>query len=902
MYKESENKYTRLGQLAKELNVSTTTIVAVLRKRGYEIEDNRNCKLQSEMISILRDHFAYEKRIKEESKELDSPLFILEKQARPSALDFSVNHQKETVEGPSSVKVFDALKTELKISEIFLGTFTYTWQYLKVQYTADCTEAIRFDPFDKAICGLLLIEDVMDFFDIGTVLGFNVVDDPTHNKYKDVAECEILHEKLQSLVDYQMITCGDSAFSRCRLTNVGREYAQKGWKFKFAESKEFTMFFDETGGQHGEAKTVFEDAVGTLRYDNESDLDIENEDFVKECALSQCPDIYNPEIGTSFKNLRAEKVEAYEMNLTVAVIYDFQEDSFSFRICSKHNSAFFDKQLKENSGIRSQCLRKFLMNCKITQNKKSEEQQEYEYQTSRVQSEYDYAFVESGNIERALAIKKEFDKQPFKYMPIPAFWNYIDNYFPDEHIKLFIKTPRIKGDEEDRLIKYCESHPKNEVFLICNAQDQAHACFEITEPPTSSALPNFFVLESCNRDIDGFECVATNGVKVFPSTFNLYVEEFDVNCTFSTLQQGAVSQSDADDMIKERCYPYALLFLPMLLDQLDDQLDQEYPATREGVQKLMDVDANIQNFLPWRKELGLQKKVFSLREKKTNLLAKLKKDHSQKLIARLDSIEEKIIDVQDVKLLDVTATEIKNIREECLSDYKEVLSKISELEKMLQESRDRIQGTTYVIDTNTLIDYPDILSKIEPQNTILLSAKVIEELNVKKQTIPAAQKALKNIKPKLMERKNVRVVTADTNNLPVEFSRKDADNMILSIAISAKRKNPCLLTSDVGLQDKALACGIPISEPKKLMEGIKSKATARSDNETRTESSKITDKQLIQSDLKLVKMTKPRDFFCNRCMAEKNAKVYAIVDNNAQCKICNGCYGFILSRRKNNKI
>ena len=213
----------------------------------------------------------------------------------------------------------------------------------------------------------------------------------------------------------------------------------------------------------------------------------------------------------------------------------------------------------------------------------------------------------------------------------------------------------------------------------------------------------------------------------------------------------------------------------------------------------MAADANIQNFLPWRKELGLQKKVFSLRNKKNNLLAKLKKDHSQKLIARLDSIEEKIIDVQDVKLLDVTATEIKNIREECLpdyEDYEDVLSKIGELDKMVQESRDRIQGTTYVIDTNTLIDYPDILSKIEPQNTILLSAKVIEELNVKKQTIPAAQKALKNIRPKLLEHKNVRAVTADTSNLPVEFSRKDADNMILSIAISAKRKNPCLLTSN----------------------------------------------------------------------------------------------------------
>ena len=44
---------------------------------------------------------------------------------------------------------------------------------------------------------------------------------------------------------------------------------------------------------------------------------------------------------------------------------------------------------------------------------------------------------------------------------------------------------------------------------------------------------------------------------------------------------------------------------------------------------------------------------------------------------------------------------------------------------------------------------------------------------------------------------------ADLECLPVDFSRRNPDNMILSVALKYRNQNPTLLTSDNGLQLKA---------------------------------------------------------------------------------------------------
>ena len=118
----------------------------------------------------------------------------------------------------------------------------------------------------------------------------------------------------------------------------------------------------------------------------------------------------------------------------------------------------------------------------------------------------------------------------------------------------------------------------------------------------------------------------------------------------------------------------------------------------------------------------------------------------------------------------------------------------------------------YIIDTNVFIEYPDIISRIRYSDYIILSAKVIDELDSLKSTLQngekrKVQKALKAINDSIGKRL-IKMETADLKLLPEDFSKRSADNFILSVTLKYKDQNPILLTSDNGLQVKAKGLNI----------------------------------------------------------------------------------------------
>lgn len=142
-----------------------------------------------------------------------------------------------------------------------------------------------------------------------------------------------------------------------------------------------------------------------------------------------------------------------------------------------------------------------------------------------------------------------------------------------------------------------------------------------------------------------------------------------------------------------------------------------------------------------------------------------------------------------------------------------VLGKIdlSQFEKPKKEIK-KDKENIYIIDTNVLVDYPDIISKIDKQYQIVLSAKVIDELDYLKISLTEEQKknvhkAIKQINDSF-EKRNLKMDTADLTLLPNDFNKKSPDNFILSVALKYKGENPIMLTSDNGLQIKAKGLGI----------------------------------------------------------------------------------------------
>lgn len=132
---------------------------------------------------------------------------------------------------------------------------------------------------------------------------------------------------------------------------------------------------------------------------------------------------------------------------------------------------------------------------------------------------------------------------------------------------------------------------------------------------------------------------------------------------------------------------------------------------------------------------------------------------------------------------------------------------------LLQPEKDYVTCKTiyYIIDTNVFIDRPDIINKIDKDYPVILSTKVVDELDkmkikLKDQGKENAERALWILNRILNnERHDRKVITefADTSLLPDDLDKKSPDNMILSIALKYKDENPIILTSDNGLQLKA---------------------------------------------------------------------------------------------------
>lgn len=163
------------------------------------------------------------------------------------------------------------------------------------------------------------------------------------------------------------------------------------------------------------------------------------------------------------------------------------------------------------------------------------------------------------------------------------------------------------------------------------------------------------------------------------------------------------------------------------------------------------------------------------------------------------------------KLIESKTIEIKEAQVEEKQQSQiglKVLGKIdiSQFEKLKKEIK-KDKENIYIIDTNVFVDHPEIISKIDIKYSIVLSAKVIDELDYLKISLTEeqkrnVQKALRLINESI-DKRGIKMDIADLTLLPNDFNKKSPDNLILSVALKYKGENPIMLTSDNELQIKA---------------------------------------------------------------------------------------------------
>lgn len=104
----------RLSKVAKELNVSVSTLVDFLNSNGFKVDSNPNAKITADQYVLLRKEYEGEKKTKEEAKQLaaDKPLFPEEPKAEEPA---PVETPKEKAPEPVVVEREKVKLEELKV-------------------------------------------------------------------------------------------------------------------------------------------------------------------------------------------------------------------------------------------------------------------------------------------------------------------------------------------------------------------------------------------------------------------------------------------------------------------------------------------------------------------------------------------------------------------------------------------------------------------------------------------------------------------------------------------------------------------------------------------------------------------------------------------------------------------
>lgn len=117
---------------------------------------------------------------------------------------------------------------------------------------------------------------------------------------------------------------------------------------------------------------------------------------------------------------------------------------------------------------------------------------------------------------------------------------------------------------------------------------------------------------------------------------------------------------------------------------------------------------------------------------------------------------------------------------------------------------------TFIIDTNVLINDPEIINNVKEDEYIILPKKVIDELDKKKldkNIKEDARNAIRNL-----NRYTGRNIAYEEGNMKLlsDDYDKSADNLILSIALKYKTAKPQIITDDNGLQLKSKSEGVEV--------------------------------------------------------------------------------------------
>lgn len=705
--------------------------------------------------------------------------------------------------------IFKAIEQDKKLTEIYLGYKPFDWFFTKAKYSATCTEAVEFTLFDKTICGLLNIENSLSFEEIGEILGFNVTDNPSQKKYKDFAEYEILKEALQSLEEYEMITTGDSSYSYCQLTDIGKEYFQKGKKFKVHTNKKFELYFDNTKGEHSIAKDNFEflKSVDIEENSINSGVNYVDEQLLKTFAENQIPEIYNVKKMNSFKDSVLIEKEHKSVSLYAVFLVDVSSGKYRTLVYednSKSINTYFSSYLNKNRENADNLFFQILQKYGIYQNPTSDDFL-YREVLIKSQKEIEKIIAEDKNISEKIA--KNINQ--LKFIEPFMFIDKLDTIIKNSENEVWLMFNKVSKLLIETLSKIIKDINDKYLFIYLPINDDLETELEEFKRKVSETLNSYLII----GNIDEFNVITekSNKTSIYKKdSFPLKISSKSIKYPFVRKHTNVEIKEHINSFRQD----FADEYLKVLYFQFNNDIERKIKGnnlSKFTSEEIENIDFKIRPFYNVKQYNNV---LSDIKVTKDSLLISVKNARNKKIESFLDLMLEELksLDLSDERKFKTLKSKINKEKEKFeqqettlfLEVEKKFLLKEKEFELMKKRK-------SIIIDTNILIEEPKIIDIIGSLQNIIISLKVIDELNGLKnnsETKEKAQEAIRQIH-KYQKKRNVIIDTSTVDNLPNDLNRKSPDNMILSVALQYQKRNPILLTNDKGLQIKAEMLGIP---------------------------------------------------------------------------------------------
>lgn len=748
----------------------------------------------------------------------------------------------------NNISAYNTVCKNKKVSELFLGTIEVNWEFLKVNYVATCTEAVPLTFLEKMICGIIDIDGKTDVNNLAKIMGLNVEDDVQNLKFQDKAETEILYETLRTLKQFGVISAPDDTFSCIEMTDLGKEYYSQGRKFKQGEQKGFTMYFDLTAGDHNKAKTLFHkiSVDGYLEQEPDNNVQYSDENYVKLYAESQIPQYYSRETGNSFTDLSVKSKECLFKQIILAVVIDTFTGKYRFEVVDDGgiNADYITEFVNMENNIGQYISLYSAKQVQATESK-SESQLDFEERIMQVQRDAEYAIFQK-KPQDAVSLVEEYSKSPL-FMEKENLYNYVKVRMKYGTVNnIYIHIPSLTNEDEKE-IRSIVKNERIQVMLTCGNLDDFDTSFGanvLVLKGNYSSSP-ILIVDNCS-----FRCENL----IFSSGNSNYYVDF--------LHRQDDESSEPIERIRD---VFAKRYIPYELDQFEKVVKDE--VQQNIVERIRELN-NTEDLITFEESYfvstGNIERLTTLRSTRDNLLLELVQKYSGSLMEELESIRintvlEDIITLDDMEKAKAVFTSFKEklIPEQSKDDnekygrngYVIALWNVIDSYEIQLENREKflrqeLLPKSYVIDTNIFVIFPKIMDYISRDDRIILSGKVLDELDKLKGTTSGNDK--KNVREAIreinymhnMKRENVYFEFADTKLLPEDFEKNNADNMILSVALKFRGRNPFVISNDINFQNRAVSLGIPYKEikdivPAEVYEAIKTElAKRKSENET----------------------------------------------------------------------